>query len=106
MIQYYICAPNMAQKLTRKELAQLVENVTHPKGKGFTSEEINQQLLLFCINCPDPAGAMDLVVESMAAINPEELVDKALACAPRDVSTLSESELALTHPLRHMKLDS
>ena len=95
----------MAEKLKPKELIQLVENITHPKGEGFTSEQINQQLLLFCINCPDPAAVMDLMVDCMTPMTPHELVDQALAYPPRDVSTLPESELALSHPLRHIKLD-
>jgi len=95
----------MAKKLDRPEMIQLVDNVMHPKGRGFTSEQINQQLLLFCINCPDPTAAMDLVVEDMTPMSPQELVDRALACPPREVQTVPESELALTHPLRHIRLD-
>jgi hypothetical protein len=95
----------MALKLKREELIQIVENVTHPKGRGFTSEQINQQLLLFCINCPDPVFAMDLMIECIDPMSPAELVDRALACPPRDATTLPESELPLTHPLRHMKLE-
>jgi hypothetical protein len=96
----------MAEKLTFMEMVQLVDNILQPKGRGFTSEQINQQLLLFCINCPDPAAAMDIVLEARAPVTTRQLVDKALACPPRDLAHLPESELALTHPLRYMKVDS
>ena len=96
----------MAQRLNREEMVQLVDNVLRPKGRGLTSEQITEQLFLFCINCPDPAAAMDIVLEASAPVTAQQLVDEALACPPRDVATLPESELAFTHPLRHMKLDS
>jgi hypothetical protein len=95
----------MAKRLSGAELIELVENITNPRKRGFTSEEINQQLLLFCIHSPDPAGAMDLMVESMEPMTSDELVDRALALPFRDPATLSESELAATHPLRYMTLD-
>jgi hypothetical protein len=95
----------IVRKLQRNELVRLVGNITHPKDTGWTSEEINQQLLVFCINCPDPAAAMDLMIECMTPMSAEELVDKALSYPPRDVASLPKSELPLTHPLRHMTLD-
>ena len=95
----------MAKRLSRAQLIEIVENVTHPKGKGFTSEQLNRQLILFCIHSPDPAGAMDLMVESMEPMTSKELVDRALALPPRDVATIPESELADTHPLRFMRVD-
>src|SRR5205809_930263 len=94
---------SMIPKLTRGEMIQLVVNVTHPEGTGFSSDEINQQLLHFCANCPDPLLAMDLVVECMTPMTAAELVDRALLCPRRDVSTVPISELAATHPLRSMK---
>jgi len=96
----------MIKKLTRQELIALIEIIMKPKGTGFSSQEIDQKLLLFCINCPDPGAAMDLVVEPGGPTTPEALVDRALAYPPRDVSALPESELPLTHPLRRMKLNS
>ena len=95
---------SMAIRLTYEEMVQYVDNVLRPKDRGFTSEQIGDQLLAFCINCPDPAAAMDIVIETRGSVSARELVDAALRCPPRDPSTLPESELALTHPLRHMKL--
>ena len=95
----------MTRKLTREEMVQAVENITHPKDRGFSSEEITRQLLVFCMSCPDPVAAMDLMVEDKTPMTAQELVDKALAYPVRDISKLSESELALTHPFRHMRLE-
>lgn len=93
---------NMAQKLEQQELVQLVDNVLSPKGRGFSSEQINQQLLLFCIHCPDPVAAMNIVLESRRPVTAKQLFDKAMACPSRAVADVPVSELPLTHPLRHM----
>jgi hypothetical protein len=93
----------MVKRLTRDELVRTVQAVLNPNG--FTSEEINQKLLMFAVNCPDPAAAMELVIETPEPITAEELVSKALAFPPRDPRSLSESELHPDDPLRHMKLE-
>jgi hypothetical protein len=95
---------NMAKRLTRDELVQTVRVVLDPRG--FSSEEVNQKLLLFAINCPDPAAAINLVIETPPPTTAEELVTRALACPPRDVRTLPPSELHPDDPLRFMELDS
>jgi hypothetical protein len=93
----------MAKRLTREELVRVVHDVLNPNG--FTSEEVNQKLLLFAINCPDPAAALDLMIEKEDPITAERVVDEALSYPSRDVNSLPESELHPDHPLRHMKLD-
>lgn len=94
----------MARKLNYDEMVDIADNVLNPAR--FTEEEIGEQLLLLCINCPDPVGAMDwVVVESRPPVTAKELVDRALAQPPRDPASLPESELPATHPFRHMKLE-
>jgi hypothetical protein len=93
----------MVKRLSYEEMVQYVDNVLRPKDRGFSSDEINDQLFTFCANCPDPAAALDIVIETMGPITAKELVDKALSQTPRDPATLPEAELALTHPLRSMK---
>jgi hypothetical protein len=96
----------MARRLNYKELVAVAENILHPAEAQFAEDQISEQLLLLCINCPDPAGAMDwIVVEALPPITAQELVDRALALPPRDPPSLPESELPATHPLRHMKLE-
>ena len=95
----------MVRRLSRDEMVHFVDNVLHPKGRGFTSQEINDQLLLFCANCPDPSMAMDIVIETMGPVTASQLVEKALACPPRRDADVPESEMPRTHPLRTMFLD-
>lgn len=95
----------MAKRLQPKEMVKLVEDVIHPKGKGLTSEEINQRLLNFCINCPDPVASMDIVINAPRGATAESIVSRAIAYPPRDPNDLPESKLAKGHPLRHMKLE-
>ncbi len=54
---------------------------------------------------PDPVAAMDIIIETPAPVTAAQLVDMALACPPKDVATVPESELALSHPLRTMKVN-
>lgn len=96
----------MVRRLTRDELLEVLNNVLHSAGKGFTSEQINEQLDIFCLNCPDPVSALDLVLEAPVGSTTEETLDQILAKTPRDVSSWSYDELAQDHPLRHLKLDS
>jgi len=96
----------IAKRLTRAELVQLVGNILEPAGKSFTSEQINEQLDLVCINCPDPAGALDIIIETPPPVTAEELVARALALPLRDPNSLPESELHRNHPLRYLKLES
>lgn len=92
----------MARRLTKDELIRTMYDVMD--AESFSSEEINQKLMFFCINCPDPVAAMALVVES-GPDTPEEIVEAALAYPPRDPRTVPESELHRDHPLRHMTLE-
>ncbi len=96
----------MFRKLQKEEMIQAVDNVLNPKGRGFSSQEINDQLLLFCANCPDPSAAMDIVIETMGPVTASQLVEQALACAPRVVADVPTSKFPLSHPLRSMKIDS
>lgn len=95
----------MVRRLTRDEMIRLVDNILAPEGRGFSSEEINEQLDLVCINSPDPAAALDMIIETPPPVTAAQLVERALACPPRDVRSLSGSELALDHPLRRLALD-
>jgi hypothetical protein len=92
----------MAKKLDRAEMRAALECVFEPAGKGLTSEQINEQLLLFCANCPDPVSAMDLVLEAPVDSTTEQVLDEALAMPPRSLATWSEAEVAKDHPLRRM----
>ncbi|MEI9988065.1 MAG: hypothetical protein WDN69_36155 [Aliidongia sp.] len=96
---------NLVKKLNHDELIQLVDNLLHPKGRGFSSADLTNQLNLVCVNCPDPSAAMDIITETLPPATAQELVDRALSCPPRDIETVPVSKLAANHPLRKMKVD-
>ena len=89
-------------KLSRRDRLLELMNIIMCRTDA-TSEEVSQALLRFCANCPDPAGAMDLVVSDLTPRTDEELVDFALAMPVRDARDLPFSELLPSHPLRYMR---
>lgn len=95
----------IVKKLGREGLIEILENMSKSAEKGFTSEDIDRQLIIFCLNCPDPGAAMDLVLEAPRGSTSADVVDQALAMPQRAVETWSEAELAKDHPLRHWKLE-
>lgn len=95
----------IVKKLDRDGLIEILENMFHSAEKGFTSEDIDRQLIYFCLNCPDPGTAMDLVIEAPRGSISANVVDQALAMPQRRVETWSEAELSKDHPLRHWKLE-
>jgi hypothetical protein len=88
--------------MVREEMIAGLQIVCAPKGRGYSSEEINQLLLTLCAASPDPIGAMRLVVESLRPMTVEELVDEILALNPRKLSDVPGAELPISHPLRRM----
>lgn len=88
------------EKLNRDEMLIALSVVFHPAGKGLSSRQIDGYLLSFCASCPDPAGAMDVVVEAPRGSTCEQVLELALAMPERSVDSWSESELSMDHPLR------
>ena len=95
----------IVKRIGRDELNRLVDCLFHPAGTGLTADDIDKQLLIFCLNCPDPGAAMDLVLEAAQGITAAWVVDQALAMTPRSVETWSDAEISMDHPLRHWKLE-
>lgn len=92
----------MATKLSKEQMLAALDCVFEPAGKGLTSEQIDEQLLLFCANCPDPVSAMNLVMDAPVDSTTEQVLDEALAMPPRSLVTWSDAEVAKDHPLRRM----
>jgi len=86
----------------RERLLKLLHKITNPDIYGSSETEGDDALLRFCAGCPDPVGAGWLVVECLDPMTDEELVDRALAMAPRNLGEVPDSELPLGHPLRTM----
>lgn len=86
-------------------MLEALSSVFEPAGRGLTSEQINQQLLLFCASCPDPVAAMNLVLEAPAASTTDDVLEQALAMPLHSVADWPESVLPMSHPLRRMAID-
>jgi hypothetical protein len=67
--------------------------------------EIDRRLLTFCLNCPDPAGAMDVFLDAERGTTDTVIVDRALSLPARVVASVPVSELSADHPLRHWKVE-
>src|SRR5579884_2588611 len=69
---------------------------------GFLRRRSISSCSCFCIHCPDPVAALDIVLEARRPITAKQVVDVALSRQPRSVADVPASELPLTHPLRQM----
>lgn len=87
------------EKLRHEEMLVALSAVLQPAGKGFSSRQIDGYLLSFCASCPDPAGAMDLVIHAPRGSTVEQIIRQALAVPEYAVESWSEDELAFDCPL-------
>ena len=90
------------EKLSHEEMLTALSAIFEPAGKGLSSRQIDVYLLSFCASCPDPAAAMDLVVEAPQGSTTEQVLQQALALRERTVESYSAAELAIDHPLRQL----
>jgi hypothetical protein len=67
-----------------------------------SEEDADRDLLEFAMRCPDPARAMDLLIQPGGPETPEAIVELVMNFPPRDPKSLSTRELHKGHPLRHM----
>lgn len=88
------------EKLNREEMVVALSAVFEPAENGLSSRQIDGYLLSFCASCPDPVGAMDLVLEAPVGSTIQSVLEQALALPERAVDSWSASELATDHPLR------
>jgi hypothetical protein len=93
----------MANRLSRDELVLLVRRILG--GENKTAAEVDEWLLLFAINSPDPVRAMNLLIVPGGPETAEEIVDEALAYPRRDPKSLPISALHPDHELRKMLLE-
>jgi hypothetical protein len=97
----------VVKRLSRDEIVENIGILLQPeKGRGFTEEQKNVLLFEASLNCPDPYAALGIFVETCGPVTAEELVDRALDCPPRNIATVSASELPLVNPLRHWILET
>ena len=77
----------------------------NPAVSGLSSDAIDTLLIQFCLNCPNPVGAMDLLLDAPQGVSDREVLAQALALPPRDVASFSPQELSIEHPLRNWSVE-
>jgi len=93
-------------KIKRLNRDQLVDLVTRMmSGEPRTEAEGDEWLLTFALNSPDPAKAMDLLLEPGGPESPATIVDEAMSYSRRDPTALPPSELHPNHPLRRLQIE-
>lgn len=85
-------------------MLQRLNVVFYPPDGCLTEARIDEMLLEFCVNCPDPGSAMDAVIDAPRGVTPEQLLDEVLAMPPRSPASYSADQLSLDHPLRHWRV--
>lgn len=93
------------RKRSRDELVEMVRVIFAPP-QDMPEAQIDRHLYEFCVNCPDPVAAMDLVIQAAPGSNPESLVHKALLLPFRPVSNVGAIGLSADHPIRQMRLQT
>jgi len=90
----------MTRSLSREELLHMLIVMKHPKRNGLTQERLEEMLIDFSANCPDPVEAWRLVAECLDPMTDEQLVDRALAMPFRSMADVPTSIVPADHPLR------
>lgn len=92
----------IVKRLDHSSLTELLGQMSAP-GHGDKESEIF--LLTFCLNCPDPYGAMNAVLDAPRGATDAQIVEQALAMPSRSVTSVPTSELPERHPLRTWKIE-
>lgn len=80
--------------------SQLIDLLKEMSASGHSDKESERMLLTFCLNCPDPLGAMNVVLDAPRGSTDEAIAQEALALPARDIALVPTSELPEKHPLR------
>jgi len=81
------------------------KSILYPVEGEYSEKQIDERQFIFCLNCPDPIGALDVIFEAPQGVAAEAVVDEALALPHKEVSSWGEKDLALDHPLRTWTID-
>lgn len=90
-------AETIVPRLGGPQLIELSKEMAVPGHSDSDSERI---LLTFCLNSPDPLGAMNVVLDAPRGAIDEEIVREALALPARSIALIPTYELPAEHPLR------
>jgi hypothetical protein len=84
----------------RLDSSQLIDLLKEMCASGHSDRESERMLLTFCLNCPDPLGAMNVVLDAPRGSTDEEIAREALALPARSMALVPTSELPDKHSLR------
>ena len=96
-------AVQWVERLTYDQMVSVIDQLLNPKHSDPTQEQVIYNLDLFCANCPDPSGAMDVVIETPSPTTAQEIVNRAMSLPAKDVADVPTTKLAASHPLRFMR---
>jgi hypothetical protein len=91
----------IVKKHAPSELGTLLTEMSQP---GHSDRESEIYLMTFCLNCPDPFGALNAVLDAPRGTTDEEISKQALFMASRCIESVAEAELSPSHPLRSWKV--
>jgi hypothetical protein len=92
----------LVKRIDRSSMVGLLEQLSAP---GQTEQESETCLLTFCLNCPDPYGAMSKVLDAPRGTTDAQIVEESLAMPNRSVACVPASELPVSHPLRTWRVE-
>ncbi|MCT6721615.1 hypothetical protein [Acidovorax sp. K2F] len=96
--------PKFVQYRSRHELLTFLDVLAGVHAHGFSEKQLDEMLIEFCLNCPDPVGAMGAVIDAPQSSTSDEVLTAVLAMPSRSPSSYSDSELVKDHPLRTWRL--
>lgn len=88
------------EKLSKTEMLNYAQSILYPIEGEYSEEQIDQRQFTFCLNCPDPVGALYMLFDAPQGVDVSTLVNSALTMPARAVSSWCEDSLAFDHPLR------
>ena len=88
----------MKENLLTTRLLFILKKLMQPRG--LTQKEVDDALIDFIAECPDPVKARWLIVECLDPMTDEELVDRALSMPVRPMSDVPTSIIPTNHPAR------
>ena len=91
----------MSQKVDGKNILHLAQVLLKPPPDQ-TEKQAEEALLQFSASCPDPLGAMHLLLDAEPGTTAERITATALALPQRKLTTVPHQELSKSHPLRRM----
>lgn len=92
------------KRLSTDEMLTYARSVLYPIADESSSDEIDVRQFIFCLNCPDPVGTLDILYEAPQGVDIVTVVKQALSMSTKALASYSAESLALDHPLRRFAL--